>query len=165
MKSTVLLTLALLAVAAVARAPKQAPHQIFLKDQEMKEDTTTFYYLQGLRGFWLGFEHGFLKTKDDTQTCLDDKTSQKLLKIIDAVVGLQINKLQSLIPDMMTTIHSLSSCNVGDFKKVADYCVEDFSRCAPNKIMANVQKNMFVVMGKFTDLSTLVKQFPADDST
>lgn len=31
--------------------------------------------------------------------------------------------------------------------------------------MNNVQKNMFVIMGKFTDLSTLAKAFPAKDST
>jgi hypothetical protein len=43
--STVMMTLCLLAAVALARGHRQAPHNIFLKDQEKKDDSTTFYYM------------------------------------------------------------------------------------------------------------------------
>lgn len=67
----------------------------------------------------------------------------------------------SLLADGMDVLGNLKKCSVGNFAAFTEFCFEsEEDNCAPEKIMANVQKNMFVLMGKLTDLSELVQNFP-----
>jgi hypothetical protein len=116
----------------------------------------------------MGFEHGFLKLKENEgehKVCFDDKTSEKLMNVIQAVVKLQIFKIQQLFPDILVVVHALETCNVEKFKPVIEFCYADSSRCAPAQLMANIQKNMFVLMGKLTDLGQIVRTYPPTDAT
>jgi len=63
----------------------------------------------------------------------------------------------------MEISNSLKKCMTTE-NTVYAFCQEDSSRCEPAKVMANVQKNMFVLMSKFTDLKAIVEEFPADTS-
>lgn len=67
MKSVVA-TVTLLLCLSCALARPIAHHSAFLSDQE---DSQSVYYVQGVRGMFLGFEHGLFKTKDSDK-CLDD---------------------------------------------------------------------------------------------
>jgi hypothetical protein len=63
-------TVALCLTSAVF-AKRAAPHAVFLDTQEDLQEDNVFYYMQGVRGIWLGMEHGLFKTKEG-ETCLDD---------------------------------------------------------------------------------------------
>lgn len=52
MKSVIALTVLLTLSFAMARHVKEAPHRIFLKDQEKHDSSRTMYILQGVRGAW-----------------------------------------------------------------------------------------------------------------
>ena len=42
-------------------------------------------------------------------------------------------------------------------------CSDEPDKCAMNKLMENVTKNMFVLMGKATSMAESLKDFPAED--
>ena len=57
----------------------------------------------------------------------------------------------------MTITSSLSSCSTKSVTDLFQWCFVE-GKCAPEHIMQNVQKNLLIIMGKFTDISTLVMQ-------
>ena len=63
------------------------------------------------------------------------------------------------VTDIMSITGSLSTCSSKAATDLFDWCfVDAAANCAPEKVMENVQKNLLIIMGKFTDLSTLVMQ-------
>lgn len=145
-----------------ARYNSVYPHTTFLK-QENKEkiEEETLFVVQGLRGLYNGFEHGLFQQKESADTCLDDGTSKKLTTLIDALFKMNFSNPMSLIANGMDVLGSLKKCSVGSFVAFSKFCFEsEEGNCAPEKIMQNLQKNMFVLMGKLTDLSELVQNFP-----
>ena len=46
---------------------------------------------------------------------------------------------------------------------IVHMCEQDPEACAMSKLMENVTKNMFVLMGKATSMAETLKDFPAED--
>jgi hypothetical protein len=160
MKSIVALTV--VTCLSFVSAKKTAPHAVFVKNQEDLQEDKTFYYMQGVRGTWLGLEHGLFKTKEG-ETCLDDDTAKRMLKIIEAIEVKDFVKIQKSIPDMMAIYSNLMECHtIQEVRNLENFCAEDMAKCSPSVIMANVQKNMFAIMGKLTDMSSIIQEFPAE---
>jgi hypothetical protein len=164
MKRALVLTL-ILALSATALAkdkkpvpptPAPVPEEVVPADGY----NTPVFYIEGFRGLWVGLEKGLFKTADTGAMCLNDKISEKVIKVVEAIVDLDFTKLQGMLSDIMEIGMNLSQCSFDGFVKVFDYCFEDAENCGPNKLMANIQKNMFVIMGKFTDVANIIKEFP-----
>ena len=43
------------------------------------------------------------------------------------------------------------------------FCSADATACTMSKLMENLSKNMFVIMGKMTSVAEIMKDFPASD--
>jgi hypothetical protein len=70
---------------------------------------------------------------------------------------LDMNRMMSVVSDVMTITQSISSCNMHTISDIGGYCFHNGENsCTPDKIANNVQKNLFVIMAKFTDISNLV---------
>ncbi len=58
---------------------------------------------------------------------------------------------------------NLNECPIiQEVRDIEDYCAEDTTRCAGSSIIANIQKNMFGIMGKLTDLSSIIQELPSE---
>ena len=76
-----------------------------------------------------------------------------------------MNKMRFLIQDVMTIFNSFQSCQQSTFTDLGNFCFQDGeNKCTPDKIADNAQKNLFVIMAKFTDISNLVMSGVPQDS-
>ena len=67
------------------------------------------------------------------------------------------NKMMTLGADIMTITQSIQTCNVRSISDLGDFCFRSgVNTCTPDKVADNVQKNLFVIMAKMTDISNLV---------
>ncbi len=72
---------------------------------------------------------------------------------------LDISKMMSLVGDVMAITGSLSTCNLNTLSDLSSFCFGNGKNiCTADKISENVQKNLFLLMAKFTDISNLVMQ-------
>ena len=70
----------------------------------------------------------------------------------------------------MAITTNLPQCNVKAFTDLASFCLTEPEEgrephCEISSMVANGQKNMFVLMGKFSDVSTLITQFPPETAS
>ena len=116
-------------------------------------------YLQGARGFYYGFQQGLYKLDKVDETCLSKQAEEKIVELFDLVVSmkLDVSKMMSLVGDVMTITSSLSTCNINSVSDLSTFCFGTGKNiCTPDKIAENVQKNLFLLMAKFTDISNLM---------
>ena len=111
MKSLVALTI--LATLSLSQARKQAPHATFMVAQDQKQSDNTMFYMQGIRGIWLGLEHGLFKTKAG-ETCLNDATTQKIYNIIYSLENQEFGKMTKFIPDILQIYTNIMECKTLD---------------------------------------------------
>ena len=70
---------------------------------------------------------------------------------------LDMNKMMSLVSDFMIISQSVKACNQHTLSDITAHCFKDgVNSCTPDKIAENVQKNLFLIMGKMTDISNAV---------
>jgi hypothetical protein len=81
MKTSLLVCSALLALTDARSAPR------FVKE-DVQPAVDPNYYLQGVRGLWVGYQSGFYKnTKKNAANCLNDQTTQNLANIVNFMNG------------------------------------------------------------------------------
>ena len=72
-------------------------------------------------------------------------------------MNLDVTKMMSLVGDVMSITGSLSTCNINTVSDISSFCFANGKNiCTPDKISENVQKNLFLLMAKFTDISNLM---------
>ena len=123
-----------------------------------------YYYIQGAKGLWTGYQQGFYKnTKKDIGNCLNDQVIEDVVELADFFKTFDTTKMMSLLPKGMEVFNSLNSCSVtSTFTDVATFCVLHPDSCTSASLMENVTKNLFVLMGKFTEVTTIMNGgFPA----
>lgn len=140
----------------------QAKHTALFEDLQVGP-TDPMYYVQGIRGLYNGIEDGLHKTKSQKDICLNDETQQNLIHIIETLINQDFSNIKDLLPDAMEIVENLKKCATSK-DTIYSFCMEDMNRCTPMTLQQNVQKNLFVIMSKVTDLQKLVKDFPAADS-
>lgn len=131
------------------------------------QESPAYYYIQGAKGLWMGYQQGFYKnTKKDVGNCLNDKVIEDVMDIVDFVQTMDTTKMFALFGEGMEIFNSLQSCSIQtSFKDVSTFCSSHPQSCTGASIMDNVTKNMFVLMGKFTEVTTIVQDFPAETPT
>jgi hypothetical protein len=100
--------------------PKETEKPIEIKPigPELKEvDPVPVFVFDGMRGLWSGIQHGLFKTKDSDQ-CLSDDVSAKIIKILTAISAGQMAELSSMIGDIMSIVGNLQKCNLNSFTEL-----------------------------------------------
>ncbi len=125
---------------------------------ETKEQEDLDYVLQGGRGFYQGFQMGLYKIEKVDDSCLSKEAETKIIELFGMIINrkLDMNKIMSLVGDFMIISSSIQSCKADAFKDLFTHCMKNGENtCTPDKLVENVQKNLFLIMGKMTDVSTL----------
>lgn len=85
MKSSLITsTLVLLALSTLAAASLNSKeyHKHVVAIDIDQEDAN--YYLQGMQGFWIGYQEGFYKNKKElSEQCFDDATLDNIMVVVD----------------------------------------------------------------------------------
>ena len=161
MKTTIasVALLSLMAVSSIEARPSlylksQAPR---VWDDPVQENLDE--YLQGARGFYYGFQMGLYKLDRVDESCLNKEAETKIVSIFGMIISgkLDLNKMMNLVADFMVIFQGLASCNVNAITDLKQFCFSGSKNtCTPDKIFENVQKNLFLIMAKFTDMSNIV---------
>ena len=70
----------------------------------------------------------------------------------------------NIMNDGMKIGMNLQKCSIKSITELTDYCYKTSDLCGPQTILANSQKNLFIIMGKMTDFTQLIPQFPAQSA-
>jgi argininosuccinate lyase len=105
-------------------------------------------------------------------SCLDDETTQNMVNWGTIVLHpsyltdniMNFTQDFALATSGMEIAEDVMACH---FEKSAydlmTFCSSDATACTMSKLMENLSKNMFVIMGKMTSMAETMKDFPATD--
>ena len=126
---------------------------------ETPEQNELDFVLQGGRGFYQGFQKGLYKAEKIEESCLSKEAEEKVIQLFGMIINqkLDMNKMMTLVGDVMTIFQSIQSCKEHSISDLSNFCFHSGANtCTPEMIANNVQKNLFVIMAKMTDISNLV---------
>lgn len=88
-----------------------------------------------------------------------------VLELIDFfTVSMDPSKFFQVFTQAMEVMNTFKACAVeSTFTDVLQYCQVYPQKCSSSAIMDNLTKNMFVLMGKMTEVSEIMTEFPAED--
>ena len=149
MKTVAVTLMAVLFTAATVEAGfsfrKPTPHKYLTtqapKVWETPEQNELDYVLQGGRGFYQGFQKGLYKTEKVDQTCLSEEAEEKVVQLFGMIIKqkLDMNKMMTLVADIMTITQSIQTCNVRSISDLGDFCFHSgVNTCTPDKVADNV---------------------------
>ena len=147
--------LAVLATVAFAQTSNSTEEELTPEEIQMEA------LIQGSKGFFQGFSQGLYRTQDINDDCLNKQAEDKIIELFDVIFygPLDLSVLFSIITDFVTITSSMQNCGSKPVQDLFNHCLfKGGDGCSLTTIIANAQKNLFVIMGEFTDLSTLVLQ-------
>ncbi len=157
MKTALFLTVAFTAMMAT-------PTQAFVKEDHKLSPTGLIVdeVIQGLRGFFMGFQQSLYKadTKVD-QNCLNADSEAKIMELFESVFEKQFsfNTVVQVVTDFMKIFGAVESCVNKPIEDIAQFCFLDSAdNCSFDKLFANIQKNLLMIIGKATDIGTVFLQ-------
>ena len=132
------------------------------------------WYVEGMKGYYDGYYKQFYKKREDASmaSCLDETTTTNMVNwgtimlhpsyLTDNIMNFTNDF--ALATEGMQIAEDIMACH---FEKSAydlmTFCSADATRCTMSKVMENLSKNMFVLMGKMTSMAETMKDFPAVD--
>lgn len=151
-----------------------ASNRSFLRQEEPKEfkGNETFSpirMIKGMSNFYQGYVEGLTKQKSMKGQCFDENTMNNAFKLIEEIQTGDQSKLFQALPQILQIITSFSECNMSN--PIMEKMMHCFNAQVPEPscefghVTENISKNMFVIMGKFTDITTLISTFPATQET
>lgn len=162
---SVFIVASILAIASAKRT--------FLRAVEPEPQNQTAIYLQpikmmkGVSNFYQGYVEGLTKQKTMQGQCFDEKTMENAFKLIEELQTMDQSKIFQALPQILQIMTSFTECNmtnpIMDKMIRCYYSTTPDPTCEFSHITENISKNMFVVMGKFTDISTILGTFPASE--
>ena len=162
MKTTFLMMTVLFTIASAL--PRFVRQETPIPSEEIVLDEV----VQAARGFFQGFQGGLYKTDKVEEGCLNKEAEAKIIELFEAVFSgkMDLTFVMRVVTDFITISSNLEQCSMKSFTDLASFCFfnKDGTKCAPNKLMENVQKNLLLILAKLTDISTLVFQgIPKDN--
>ena len=143
---TTLVSLALVATIAVASADgaHSKIHAEMMKEiEEMEFDATNpMFWVQGVRGLYIGLEDGIHKGNPKGQICLDENTQESHLHIVEVVMRQDMGELPKLIPDGMDIFNNVKEC-LKNKDTIVAWCAAESDRCSIDSIVKHSQSQMF----------------------
>ena len=139
-----------------------------------KQKENTMWYVDGVKGLHEGFFKAFYKSSQGAQNdeCLNDETINNLitygniladpLNIFSNIADVQGDF--NIFADGAEIIENFGKCHIeGPAFDVLHLCATDATACSPTKLLENLTKNMFVLVGKMTSMAETFKGFPATE--
>jgi len=133
------------------------------------------WYIDGFRGWHDGFYKAFYKTSssEDNNGCFDDETINNMvtygnimmdpLSIFNNIANIESDF--NLFADAAEIMENLSKCHFeGPAFDLLHMCNQDITTCSMTKLLENLTKNMFVLVGKATSMAESFKDFPAPEN-
>jgi len=134
-----------------------------IENQEF-DATSPMFYVQGVRGLYLGVESGIHAGSHSGEVCLGEETQESLFHIVDSLMKFDISEMMSLMPDAMDLFNNVKGC-LKNKDSIVSYCLSEQGTCSLDKMIKNGQQQMFKIMGVFANLKSVVNDFPPSTST
>lgn len=95
---------------------------------------------------------------------MNEETIDSLFDIITFLENpSDFSKVMSLLSSGMNVLNGISACGAAEsFKDIKEFCTEDPEKCSLQSFMDNVTSNLFVLMGKFSDVVDVLAVFPGE---
>lgn len=104
MRATLVVSLLLASVAVSSATP------VVMTDFQ---DTDAYYYVQGAKGFWMGYQQGFYKnSKKDMGSCMNDKVIEDVVDIVNFFDTMDTSKIFNIFTEGMEVFTSFQSCSI-----------------------------------------------------
>ena len=164
--------IALAGAAVVAKAPPATDEDVI----EMTPEEKIIHNIEGFKSFYSGYYKSFYhaNSKDKAiEACMDDKTVDNMIALGKVMMNpmsmFEIKNLKddmSLFGEAAEVAADLSSCHFEQsFFSIWGMCKEDKEACAIPKLTENLTKNMFVIVGKMTQMAeTMTEMKDADNA-
>ena len=124
--------------------------------------------IEGAKGFYDGYHLGLYKHSSSAmEKCLNKETTDNMEHLVEQVMDFEklSQNMFSLMGEGTEIWQDLNACHFQDpALDVMSHCATT-DNCGMPKMMANLQKNMFVLMGKMTAMGELFNEFPAKEPT
>ena len=76
------------------------------------------------------------------------------------------SKIFNVFNEAMQVYNNFEQCSVqSSFNDVVTFCNNNPDSCSGQSLFENMTKNMFLLMGQVTSLTTIANEFPADNAT
>lgn len=94
--------------------------------------------------------------------CLNDNAIIDVIEVIDFFETFDSSKVTKIFSKCMEVFTGIQSCSIEEsITDVTTFCSVHPENCTSQSLLDNLTKNMFILMGKFTDLTTILQDFPA----
>ena len=114
---------------------------------------------EGIKGFHAGYYHGLYNEKlHMADECLDSETEENIGKVLEDLADIKsIGKNMFALVGQLTEIYQdVQVCHFQDpTMDLMAYCKASEGACGLGTVAANMQKQMFAVMGKLTSMGQI----------
>ena len=127
------------------------------------------WHAEGLKGLHDGFNKAFYKTGGQQldEKCLDDPTLQSasdLYNFMHHPTMANITEDLSLFAKTASIMENMAACKFeGPLIDISLFCTKNAENCLMNKMVENLTKNMFVLVGKLTSMGETFTGFPSKE--
>merc|ERR1712167_13566 len=135
----------------------------------------TEWYIDGTKGFYEGYYNAFYRThmKGDKAKCFDADTINNIVMYaeiannpataFDNIADIQgdFNKFTAAASIMENVMTCKFEESVIDLMTM---CTKSPMSCLPTKIVENLSKNVFILVGKLTSLAEVLQHFPSSEA-
>ena len=128
------------------------------------DSTNPMFWVQGVRGLYIGLEDGIHKGNPKGQICLDESTQESLFHIVETVMKQDMGELPKLIPDGMDIYENIKGC-LKNKDSIVAWCAAEADRCSIDSIVKHSQSQMFQLIAKGNDIKSLARDFPPGTSS
>ncbi len=97
--------------------------------------------------------------------CLNEQTLDNVMGILKFFTTPELRDAFTMFGQTVQVFSNLKSCALEQsLTDVYAFCNSNPQLCQLQKLFENLTANLFVLMGKFTELNVMIKEFPAADS-
>merc|ERR1711998_140737 len=137
-------------------------------------EETTSYVIDGIKGAYDGYYSAFYKSTlpKSMEKCLDESSIKDIVSAINILSDpiaiftniLDFSRDVKEFQAFASVFENLSNCPFEESAfDIFTMCTKQPGDCMFNKLMENLTKNMFVLVGKVTSLAETFQGFPAKD--
>ena len=136
--------------------------------------TDMMYNIEGAKGFYQGAYSGLYRSNTASMDqCLDETTADNFVYLWGAFTtpSMWMSEVMSVKTDFTMfdayaeVMEDIAECHFeAFFIDLQDFCADEANDCSFSNIMANMQKNMFPLVGKVTEIGQSLEDFPSPDA-
>ena len=136
--------------------------------------STTSYVVDGVKGYYDGYYSSFYKGNlpKNMEKCLDEDAVKDLVELEKIFMDplaiftkiLDFNRDVKEFQTFASIFENLSNCHFEESAfDIFSMCTKNPGECMFNKLLENLTKNAFILVGKVTSLAETFQGFPAKD--